>query len=320
MPENAGVIRFLEIGLYFVEDDLDTAHPSFDQVYHQKVYGRQEYSKSFGHKVRRGERGRFLAGSTPASMLRISNLPIEDPTRRGEYGRPAVIGVKQIINPEEAKVLVWTFETSADGGSYNSIAVDLNERGIPTAIGKHGKRQAQWCRSAVREMLGNRRYLGETTWGRTRQERDPRNGKMVTYPVPEEDWDRMTLPELRIISDELFDRVQRQRGIRSKSLGIQRVGGMTRTEASRKYLFSGLLRCGRCGGNMIIVTNRPARYGCAAHREGKACPNKMTIVQTDLENHLPSRLTEHLRSAELREDTRPKRSSRTRVQESLGGQ
>ena len=112
----------------------------------------------------------------------------------------------------------------------------------------------------------------------------------------------MTLPELRIISDELFDQVHHQRKTRSTRVGVKRVGGMTRTEAARKYLFSGLLRCGHCGGNMIIVTNNPTRYGCATHREGKTCPNKMTILQTELETHLLSRLTEHLRSRELRDD------------------
>ena len=298
--KNADIIKFLRIGLYFIEDELDSAQPLFDQAFHQKVYRDEEFSKSLGHKSRRGKRGRFLAGFHPGNMCYgYSNLPIEDPTRKGEYGRPAIAGVKQVINPDEAKIVVWIFEAYAAGMSYSAIAVALNQRGVPTATGTRGKRQARWCKSAVREMLANRRYLGETIWGKTRQDRDPRNGKMVAFPVPETDWDRMTMPELRIILDELFDQVQRQREIRSRSLGVKRVGGMTRTEASRKYLFSGLLRCGQCGGNMIIVTTNPARYGCASHREGKTCSNKMTVIQSELEKHLLSGLIDQVSSGAL---------------------
>ena len=301
--KNADIIRFLRIGMYFVQGNLDSAHSSFDSVYHQRVYSDQEYSESIGHNTRKGLRGQFLAGfHTGQACFGYRNQPIEDPTRKGDYGRPAIAGVKQIIDPEEAKIIVWIFEAYVAGMSYTALAKALNQRSVPTVMGTHGKRQTQWCKSAVREMLGNRRYLGETTWGRTRKERDPRNGKIVTDHLPEERWERMTLPELRIISDELFDQVQQQKKTRTARFRVQGLGGMARTEASRKYLLSGLLRCGHCAGNMSIVTNNPARYGCAGRREGKTCPNKMTVIQTELERHLLSNLTEHLRSEEFRDD------------------
>ena len=165
--KNADIIRFLRIGMYFVQGNLDSAHSSFESVYHQRVYSDQEYSESIGHNTRKGLRGQFLAGFHPGhTCYGYSNLPIEDPTRKGDYGRPAVAGVKQIINPIEAEIVVWIFEAYTAGMSYSDIAVALNKRDVATATGTRGKRQTQWCKSAVREMLGNRRYLGETTWGK----------------------------------------------------------------------------------------------------------------------------------------------------------
>jgi site-specific DNA recombinase len=88
---------------------------------------------------------------------------------------------------------------------------------------------------------------------------------------------------------------------RHSRVRVKRLGGMTRTEASRRFLFSGLLRCGLCGGNMTITTTRPARYGCANHRSKSTCLNKVTISLDVLESEFLSSLTANLQDLDTRE-------------------
>jgi len=52
-----------------------------------------------------------------------------------------------------------------------------------------------------------------------------------------------------------------------------RTGGLMNSRAaSSPYLFSGLLRCGECGANYVLVSgagkhHRSASYGCPAHAD-----------------------------------------------------
>jgi Recombinase zinc beta ribbon domain len=99
-----------------------------------------------------------------------------------------------------------------------------------------------------------------------------------------------------------FEAVQRQFMRATKGFGVKRLGGMSRTEASRKYLFSGLLRCGLCGGNMTITSTKPPRYGCANHRNSGICVNKATIPLQALEKEFMAALSERLQSETIREE------------------
>jgi hypothetical protein len=245
---------------------------------------------------------RFSESSALLSGFAYKNVPDEDPTRKGEYGRPAVNGVYQFILEEQAAIVVRIFEAYAAGMSLRDIAAMLNAEGVPSPQSSRTGRQASWCKTAIREMLKNKRYLGHTSWGRTHQVRDPESGKLVKWNVPESEWDHKELPQLRIVSDELFARVRERLKRATRGFGVKHLGGMTRTEASRKYLFSGLLKCGLCGGNMTIVTTNPARYGCADHRNRNTCPNKATIRLEDLEKEFMGALAANLQSETLREE------------------
>jgi DNA invertase Pin-like site-specific DNA recombinase len=237
------ILDFHKVRLYFVEDGLDSNESWFDQAFHNNAQRDAQYSKSLGHKVRRGRLGRFINGYNPGGgCYGYRNVPDEDLTRKGEYGRPAVNGVYQVIAPEEAAIVKRIFEMYASGLSLRVIAGILNHEGVPTSQGPRTRRKAEWCMAAIREMLRNTRYIGKTVWGRTLQVRNPETGKMETRYLPESEWQRKDLPELRIISDELWTRVQERFTTATRRFGVKRLGGMNRTEASRKYLFSGLLR------------------------------------------------------------------------------
>jgi hypothetical protein len=94
-------------------------------------------------------------------------------------------------------------------------------------------------------MLRNERYRGVFVWGRTAKARNPETGQKVSRATSESQWRRVDVPEWRIISEELWNSVEER--LKKANKDFHQMGGMTRTERGRTYLFSGVLICGECG-------------------------------------------------------------------------
>jgi hypothetical protein len=66
-------------------------------------------------------------------------------------------------------------------------------------------------------------------------------------------------------------------------------------------LFSGILKCGVCGGNLVIVTgnkHRHRRYGCSIHYNRGACANRLTERREWIEEKLLRELQEQVLTPE----------------------
>jgi site-specific DNA recombinase len=90
-------------------------------------------------------------------------------------------------------------------------------------------------------VANNELYLGRILYNRQRFLKDPETGKRIARPNPEHEWATKEVPELRIIEDDLWEQVQVLKQRYSSRWGNKR--------QSRKRLFSGLLKCGCCGGH-----------------------------------------------------------------------
>lgn len=298
------VLENYGVTVFFAAQGLDSRQPGFRQVFTIQGMMDEQYVFGLRDKVHRGQRGRILNGYIHGGKCYgYKNVPVEDPTRRGDYGRPAVIGVLQEVIPEEAAVIHRIFEMYAASASYADVAKALNADGIlsPQAPRK-GKIRA-WCPSAIREMLLNEKYRGVVIWNRTQTIRNRETGKTEQRPRPESEWERVEIPELRIVSDKLWQAVREQNHRVREKHGSKRLGGMNRTKTSRLYLFSGLLECGLCGANMVIVSGVApnARYGCPYHRYRGVCKNSVTIPQRKLERQLLAALAANLTDPRLEE-------------------
>ena len=64
----------------------------------------------------------------------------------------------------------------------------------------------------------------------------------------------------------------------------------------RKYLLSGLLECGLCGGGYTIID--AANYGCATHRSKGTCSNPHRVRRSDLERRVLDGLKHRLLAPE----------------------
>jgi site-specific DNA recombinase len=263
----------------------------------------EQFLVSLGEKVHRGQEGRALNGFQPGGKCYgYRNVPIEDPTRSGKYGRFAVSGVKLEILGEEADVVRRIFQMYADGTSQAAIAKTLNVENVPAPNPPRTRLERSWCVSSIFEMLRNERYRGVFVWNRTKKERNPETGRKTSRPRPESEWKRIDVPEWRIVSDELWERAQARKRFAGKRFSASHLGGFNRSERSKRYIFSGLLVCGVCGSKMVIASGSGKRgyvkYGCPSHRYRGTCSNGLMIRQDRLEAQLIAGLTERVSKSE----------------------
>jgi site-specific DNA recombinase len=283
--------------IYFVSDRLDSRDESFRIVHLVKGYGDERYSKDLGKKIHRGQEGCVLKGYTSGSRCYgYRNVNIEDADRKGEHGRPFVIGVRQEIIREEAEVVVRIMEMRATGTSFGRIARTLNLEKVtsPRRTNKAGIRA--WFASTIKEITKNELYRGLRVWNRTQNVFNQAEGKKTARKRPQAEWLRVGVPELRIIADELWEKVQGVNRRGRDKYYVTRLGGMNRTEASRKYLFSGVMICGICGGNFTVIGGKApnVRNGCPNYRFRDTCTNRVTILRTRLEHQLIATLSANL--------------------------
>src|SRR5262249_42000514 len=139
-------------------------------------------------------------------------------------------------------------------------------------------------------------YIGIVKWNTTMNERDPESGKVRQRKRPESEWVVIEQPDLRIVPQELWERVQ-ERNRRMQRMGKQRLDGFNKTKQRQGYLFSGLLGCGLCAGAMGVIKSGKvlATYGCRKHRFEARCINAVTIRRDTLEEQLLCAIINKLR-------------------------
>lgn len=204
-------------------------------------------------------------------------------------------GHREII-AEEAEIVKRIFAEFAAGHSPLAIAHRLNKEGIP------GPRGKDWGQSTINGnakrgngILNNEMYIGKLVWNRQTFRRDPTTKRRVSRLNPREVWEIQDVPHLQIIDDELWQQVkQRQAGVSAKS-GKNRGDNMQKARRA-KHLFSGLVRCGRCGGNVTV--RGTGYYGCAKNKEKAKCDNGRSIKISAVEERVLSGLRGHLMAPE----------------------
>jgi len=297
----ADIFKFHGVYLFFVSQRLDSRDPNFRMTltFHGMVD--EQYVVGLRDKVRRGQEGRLLAGYNPGGKCYgYRNIPVEDPTRRGEYGRAAILGVKLEVVEEQARIVRLIFEKYAAGHGLGAIARYLNGEGIRSPQQPRKTSVRAWCPSGIRSMLRNERYRGVVLWNRTYKMRDPESGQKISKRRQKKEHVRCDQPELRIVSEELWNKVQARIRQINENGNYRRLGGMNRTAQSRTYIFSGKLQC-ECGANMVIGAgaNAQSKYVCPSARYRGVCSNRLYIRRDWLEKQLLEALAANLRQPEI---------------------
>lgn len=244
------------------------------------------FLKDLADKTRRGLRGRVAAGKSGGGNSYgyevVRRLDAENQPVRGE----------RTIKPAQAAIITRIFMDYAAGKSPQAIAKQLNREAVPGPSG------TGWGPSTIHGnpdrgtgILNNELYVGRLVWNRLRYIKDPQIGKRVSRPNPASALVTQDVPHLRIVDEALWQKVKdRQTGLRSTQSGRKAPGYWDRRRP--RYLLSGLMRCGVCGGGFVNLNAE--RLGCAAARAKGTYANRRTIRREDVDSLILDGLQNHL--------------------------
>ena len=202
------------------------------------------------------------------------------------------------INQIEAAIVRRVFEEFANGRSPRAIAGALNKEAIPGPAGKSwgpSTIYGNWRRGTG--ILNNELYIGRLVWNRQQFIKDPNTGRRQARLNPETKWIVESVPHLRILDDHLWNLVkERQRVSRSRVMTKDK--GIRSERARRpRYLLSGLLKCGTCGGGFSKISQ--THYGCSTARNKGTCDNLLTLRRDELEAKVLDGLRHQLMHPEM---------------------
>lgn len=211
------------------------------------------------------------------------------------YGYRAVKskpGELEIVE-EEAEIVRQIFADYVANKTPRQIAHDLNKRGVRPPRGR------LWNGSTINGhvargggMILNDLYAGRIVWNKVRMVKDPTTGKRLSRPNPKEQYKIVDAPHLRIIDEATFKAAQ--------VIKIERRRDATPASAQKsrapKRVFSGLIRCGACGGGMASngADRKGVRLQCSSYKESGSCSNSRRVYLDDLEALAIKGLRQHL--------------------------
>ena len=200
-------------------------------------------------------------------------------------------------DPAQAETVRRIFNDYADGLAASAICDALNAQGEAAPRGPVWRNTTLLGDPRVGDgLLSQELYIGQRVFNRRRFRKHPETGRRSSVTNPPDEWIRRPVPELRIVDNELWARVQRRRA---------ELGGARVRERRPKRLLSALMTCAACGETMILTGGR---YACRARQERRGCSNGRTISACKLEIRLLDDLQGRLTPLSAAgEDPRPSR-------------
>lgn len=240
------------------------------------------YLTDLSDKTHRGMVASVLKGNIPGGLAYGYDV-VHHLDDRGE-----VVRGNRKINEEQAEIVRWIFDQYEGGATLNHICNVLNRQGVPSPKG------GEWIKTTLVGQIARKTgllrqtlYKGVVTFNRMMYRKNPDTGKRQSFLRPEEEWIKVPVPELAIISEAQFDRVQKmieerssmhkKRLLLNKALKKEEKPPRKRKKAKVQrpkmrqvnlYVFSGKLWCAFHDQAISVV--RKHKYSCAA----KPCPNR----------------------------------------------
>ncbi|MDE7048367.1 MAG: recombinase family protein [Lachnospiraceae bacterium] len=240
-------VRFIALGDHYDSREHGGTTIGIDTAFQTLLY--DLYSKDVSVKVKASfenkcANGEYVFGQAPFG-----------------YRKSTKERNKVIVEEKEAEVVRYIFSLAVQGKGSTGIAVQLQKEGIPTITQMRrqdkkagdGKKHA-WGSQSVRNILNNRFYLGEMTYGKTvRKSVGSKNG----IHIPKEEWKVIPDHHEALVTPEVFAQVSKFR----PELSTKR--------KREKNPLTGKLHCGGCGYAMVYKPlqgkNKYRRFECHKH-------------------------------------------------------
>jgi DNA invertase Pin-like site-specific DNA recombinase len=198
---------------------------------------------------------------------------------------PKSVPVRLVPSGRPADVVRLVFRLYDEGLSLLEVSQELYRRGVPSPRGR-----PRWSRKVLQQLLRNRRYVGDFTWGVLAQGKRSRyaGGGLKAVGRHErsarnrpEDW--LVLPDVHepLVSREQFERVQ-ARLTRNKGMTTPRPGGGS-------FALNQLIVCGRCGSVLSGITRGDGKrqYACRGYLSyGKSYCFRHAVAESTLLDYL----------------------------------
>jgi site-specific DNA recombinase len=273
-----------DLGIIVVTADLDTRSESAGILGAVTGAMGEQYRKEIGRRTRRGLEGLARNGKSAGG-------------RSYGYVPASESGTGQIeIDKEQAAVVVRAYQLAADGYAAGAIAAIFNREGIPSpgaSWGRSQRRKSGWVGSVIygdlkrgTGILANPIYVGKVIWNRTRWIRsaaDSSKRRQVQNPPTE--WITRQEERLRIVPDDLWQRVQARQKRQAQAVNERVKGGLSRSSAIHtgvgpKFLLSSLLRCAQCGSAFAIAGRDFYQCSGYTNSRGSLCSNNAVLRRT----------------------------------------
>lgn len=170
------------------------------------------------------------------------------------------------VNPEEAKIVAWIFQTYSESGTVLSITKELNRQGLKTHYGA-------WNSNSVWTILTNPFYYGAMRYNY----RNESKGMSSWSFRPPEDVIIVPGHHEAIITKEMFDICQSKLDRNN----LKKRGTFKTYKRKNVHVFAGLITCGLCGSQYSATVDRkrsdgwrPSVYLCSKRRKSDSCTNK----------------------------------------------
>ncbi len=258
-------IRFISINDHYDSRDHSGSTIELDTAFQTLLY--DLYSKDVSVKVKASieskcANGEYVFGQVPFGYAKGRGVENNEKKGKGKGTESKEADNKDekndvIVNEKEAAVVRYIFALALQGKSSTQIARQLHAEGIPTPMQmRRSDKQTHytWSAQAVRNILNNRFYLGEMSYGKTvRKSVGSRQGTRI----PREDWKVIKDHHDPLISEETFCQVSSFRPQHSKQ------------RKRDKHTLTGKLYCGGCGYCMnykpLTDKNKYRRFECSRH-------------------------------------------------------
>ncbi len=267
--------------LRFVGVEIHTVSEQLISEVHVSITGLmgEMFLKALAEKTRRGVEGRVLAGKSGGGKCYGYDMAggLDAAGKR-------VTGERK-LNEAQAEIVRDIFRRFAAGEGPRAIARALNDRNVPGPDGR------PWGDTTIRGhskkgtgVLNNELYRGRLVWGRQKFIKDPSTGRRVARLNPAGSETVVDVPQLRIVDDELWAAVKARQGEVSRPTTDPHVTATLNDTHRPRFLLSGLLTCGVCGGGFTITAKD--RYGCARRGRQGTCSNSRGIQRQKLERRV----------------------------------
>ncbi len=162
---------------------------------------------------------------------------------------------------EEVATIQKIYDLYANKGYGIAKTVDiLNSENIPSPRKKPQALTKGWSKSAVWNILHDETYIGWIVYNKNVYKNLCEKDKGWTNYKPREEWVICKNAHEPLVSEELFNRIQRER-TRQAFKGGYKIKGCSGRGFYSPYLLSSILKCLKCGGNFQGKTT--------IHREAK---------------------------------------------------